>query len=115
MLRMLTFAVTLAFRHVGEEMEQNLPLEMDFRHEAANASRCASDFASLTQTTLVVPEVLWAKKRAMVMECELPSIPRSSHKKQRKTPVAELCYFTPVCSHSRIKDRRFRIPQEAQH
>ncbi|KAK4056946.1 hypothetical protein OIO90_001846 [Microbotryomycetes sp. JL221] len=56
------------FTWLGEEMEENLPLEMDFRHEAANAERCRADFASLTQTTLVVPKVLWAKKRAMVME-----------------------------------------------
>jgi len=52
-------------------MEENLPLEMDFRHEAANAARCAADFASLKTTTLVVPRVIWAKKRAMVMECAL--------------------------------------------
>lgn len=38
-------------------------------HEAANAARCASDFSDLDKTTLYVPEVLWAKKRAMVMEC----------------------------------------------
>lgn len=70
----------------------NLPLEMDFReypsplharscsctrvvlttvaeHEAANAARCNSDFAPLKKTTIVIPEVLWAKKRVLVMEC----------------------------------------------
>ncbi|KAM0790557.1 hypothetical protein ACM66B_004426 [Microbotryomycetes sp. NB124-2] len=56
------------FTWLGEEMEENLPLEMDFRHEAANAERCRADFKSLKHTTLVVPKVLWAKKRAMVME-----------------------------------------------
>ncbi|KAM0752712.1 ABC1-domain-containing protein [Meredithblackwellia eburnea MCA 4105] len=59
---------TFEFTWLGEEMEQNLPLEMDFRHEAGNAARCEADFSNLRQTTLVVPRVLWAKKRAMVME-----------------------------------------------
>ncbi|GAA5929201.1 hypothetical protein JCM1841_006232 [Sporobolomyces salmonicolor] len=56
------------FTWLGEEMEQNLPLEMDFRHEAANAARCVKDFSDLKKTPLVVPDVLWAKKRVMVME-----------------------------------------------
>ncbi|GAA6062591.1 hypothetical protein JCM10212_004186 [Sporobolomyces blumeae] len=56
------------FAWLGEEMEQNLPLEMDFRHEAANAARCVKDFSDLKKTSVVVPEVLWAKKRVMVME-----------------------------------------------
>ncbi|SCV71311.1 BQ2448_2899 [Microbotryum intermedium] len=55
------------FTWLGEEMEENLPLEMDFRHEAANASRCQADFSGLT-TSLVVPKAIWAKKRAMVMQ-----------------------------------------------
>lgn len=61
---------TFEFTWLGEEMQENLPLEMDFRHEAANARRCDADFASLEKTTLVVPEVLWAQRRVMVMECE---------------------------------------------
>ncbi|GAA5989826.1 hypothetical protein JCM11641_004806, partial [Rhodosporidiobolus odoratus] len=56
------------FTWLGEEMEQNLPLEMDFRHEAANAARCIKDFSDLEKTTLVLPDVLWARKRVMVME-----------------------------------------------
>ncbi|GAA5938003.1 hypothetical protein JCM3775_002427 [Rhodotorula graminis] len=56
------------FTWLGEEMEANLPLEMDFRHEAANAARCVKDFSSLEKTTFVIPDVLWAKKRVMVME-----------------------------------------------
>lgn len=81
---------TFEFTWLGEEMQENLPLEMDFRassahaqdvgphtestdvdctgHEAANAARCARDFAHLKRTSLVVPEVLWAKKRVLVME-----------------------------------------------
>ncbi|GAA5887140.1 hypothetical protein JCM16303_002202, partial [Sporobolomyces ruberrimus] len=56
------------FTWLGEEMQQNLPLEMDFRHEAANAARCVNDFADLKETSVVVPEVLWAKRRVMAME-----------------------------------------------
>ncbi|KAL8279161.1 hypothetical protein RQP46_008417 [Phenoliferia psychrophenolica] len=59
---------TFEFSWLGEEMEQNLPLEMDFRHEAANAARCEADFSKLKHTTLVIPKVLWAERRAMVME-----------------------------------------------
>lgn len=39
-------------------------------HEAANAARCAKDFADLPGSALVVPEVLLAQKRIMVMECK---------------------------------------------
>ncbi|GAA5841252.1 hypothetical protein JCM3766R1_001716 [Sporobolomyces carnicolor] len=56
------------FTWLGEEMQQNLPLEMDFRHEAANAARCVKDFSTLKETSVVVPEVLWAKRRVMAME-----------------------------------------------
>ncbi|KAH8916969.1 ABC1-domain-containing protein [Atractiella rhizophila] len=56
------------FTWLGEEMEQNLPLEMDFRHEAANAMRCRADFSGMQKTSLVIPEVIWAKKRVMLME-----------------------------------------------
>lgn len=56
------------FEWLGQEMEENLPLEMDFVHEAANAERCRKDFKDLPETTCVIPEVLWAKKRVLVME-----------------------------------------------
>lgn len=58
------------FVWLSEEMRINLPKEMDFRLEAANAERCKSDFAALKSTTLVIPEVLFAKRRVLVMECE---------------------------------------------
>ncbi|MBW0467075.1 hypothetical protein O181_006790 [Austropuccinia psidii MF-1] len=56
------------FSWLGEEMQENLPKEMDFRIEAANAARCAHDFSTLPSTTLKIPDVLWAKKRVLVME-----------------------------------------------
>lgn len=52
-------------------MRENLPKEMDFRHEADMARRCREDFAPLRHTALRIPDVLWAKKRVLVMECWL--------------------------------------------
>lgn len=57
------------FSWLGEEMNEMLPLEMDFRHEAENSARCKNDFSSLRgKTSLYLPEVLWAEQRCMVME-----------------------------------------------
>lgn len=57
------------FSWLGEEMNVMLPLEMDFRHEAANSARCMGDFLHLKgKTSLYLPEVFWAEKRCMVME-----------------------------------------------
>jgi len=62
------FFPTFEFTWLGEEMEQSLPLEMDFRHEAANAKTCVANFAKLKHTSLVVPDVLWSQERILVME-----------------------------------------------
>jgi aarF domain-containing kinase len=57
------------FSWLGEEMNEMLPLEMDFRHEAYNAQKTKEEFAHLEgKTSLYVPEVLWADRRCMVME-----------------------------------------------
>lgn len=57
------------FSWLGDEMNHMLPLEMDFRHEAANSQRCRKDFEHLKgKTSLYLPEVLWAERRCMVME-----------------------------------------------
>jgi aarF domain-containing kinase len=48
-------------------MRENLPKEMNFVHEAANASRAASDFENI-RTSLYIPQVLRAKPRILVME-----------------------------------------------
>ncbi len=55
------------FTWLGEEMRENLPKEMDFRHEARNAARAAKDFEHM-RTSLYIPEVLLAKKRVLIME-----------------------------------------------
>jgi aarF domain-containing kinase len=56
------------FNWLAEEMKQNLPLELDFRHEAENAARATGDFAKHRHTSLYIPEVFHATKRTMVME-----------------------------------------------
>ncbi|KAJ6499273.1 ABC1-domain-containing protein [Mycena sanguinolenta] len=55
------------FTWLAEEMRTNLPLEMNFCHEAANAERTQKDFQDI-KTTLYIPEVLSATKRVLVME-----------------------------------------------
>ncbi|KAJ7497323.1 ABC1 family-domain-containing protein [Mycena latifolia] len=55
------------FTWLAEEMRTNLPLEMNFIHEAANAEKAKEDFHNI-RTTLYIPEVLSATKRVLVME-----------------------------------------------
>lgn len=50
-----------------EEMRTNLPKEMDFIHEAANAARAMRDFEGI-RTSLYIPEVVTATKRVLIME-----------------------------------------------
>lgn len=89
------------FTWLGDEMEQNLPLEMDFRHEAANANRCAKEFSDLKHTTVVVPEVLWAKKRVMAMECA------SSHRLSCLTVVRTDLFDLAVIQGGRVDDLEY--------
>ncbi len=52
-------------------MDSMLPLEMDFAHEAYNADRVREEFKPLTgKTSVYIPEILWAERRCMAMECE---------------------------------------------
>ena len=63
------FFPSFEFSWLGEEMNEMLPLEMDFRHEAHNSARCRSDFLPLRgKTSLYLPEVMWAERRCMAME-----------------------------------------------
>jgi aarF domain-containing kinase len=79
MIDMATVNVAISFvKHIfpgfefgwlGEEMNEMLPLEMNFRHEAANSLRCSQDFDHLKgKTSLYLPDVLWAERRCLVME-----------------------------------------------
>ncbi|OLN93098.1 ABC1 family protein MCP2-like protein [Colletotrichum chlorophyti] len=55
---------------LSSEMDVSLPKELDFREEAHNANRTKEHFAKLPEHPLVVPKVLWAKERILVMERE---------------------------------------------
>ncbi|KAJ7072300.1 ABC1-domain-containing protein [Mycena amicta] len=55
------------FTWLAEEMKTNLPLEMNFVHEAANAERTKKDFENV-KSTLYIPEVLFSTPRVLVME-----------------------------------------------
>jgi aarF domain-containing kinase len=49
-------------------MRENLPKEMDFRIEAANAQRAVADFSNRKWTSLYIPEVISAAQRVLIME-----------------------------------------------
>ncbi|PTB39049.1 uncharacterized protein TrAFT101_007073 [Trichoderma asperellum] len=55
---------------LSSEMDYSLPKELDFREEAENARRMKAHFAKIPELPLIVPEVMWAKKRILVMACE---------------------------------------------
>lgn len=62
------------FEWFAEEMRESIPKELDFVHETQNAKRVAANFAedrSKNKTSLVIPRVIWAKRRIMCMECKL--------------------------------------------
>ncbi|MCJ1308440.1 hypothetical protein MMC25_002093 [Agyrium rufum] len=54
---------------LSDEMEMSLPQELDFALEGENATRARDYFSRIPNTPLVIPEVKWAKKRILVMEC----------------------------------------------
>ncbi|KAF9904252.1 hypothetical protein EC991_002910 [Linnemannia zychae] len=60
------------FFWLSEEIQDNLPKELDFRFEAKNSARTAANFdrarAEGEPSTVKVPEVVWAQKRVLVME-----------------------------------------------
>ncbi|KAK4683764.1 aarF domain-containing kinase, partial [Tremellales sp. Uapishka_1] len=59
------------FSWLGEEMNEMLPLELNFNHEATNSNRCREEFADLTKehkTSLYLPKILWSEERVLVME-----------------------------------------------
>ncbi|KAK0570015.1 hypothetical protein OC861_000322 [Tilletia horrida] len=56
------------FTWLAEEMNTNLPLELDFRHEASNAIRAKADFAQYQVTSCYVPTIRWAHRHNLAME-----------------------------------------------
>ncbi|KAI0971593.1 ABC1 family-domain-containing protein [Xylaria arbuscula] len=55
---------------LSSEMEASLPQELDFQLEATNAIRTKQHFQKLPELPLVIPDVIWAKKRILVMANE---------------------------------------------
>ncbi|KAK8202696.1 ABC1 family-domain-containing protein [Phyllosticta capitalensis] len=53
---------------LASEMDISLPQELDFRREAENALRAKKYFAHVKDARLVIPDVLWAERRFLVME-----------------------------------------------
>ncbi len=53
---------------LSSEMEFSLPQELDFALEGQNAIRAKEYFSHIPELPLVVPDVIWAKKRILVME-----------------------------------------------
>lgn len=60
---------------LSAEMDVSLPKELDFQEEAENARRMKAHFANIPELPLIIPEVVWAKKRILVMACESGSRP----------------------------------------
>lgn len=61
------------FEWILQEMRESLPLEMNFECEAENSFKLKKNFAYEKEhhkTALVVPDVIWAKRRILVMECK---------------------------------------------
>lgn len=55
---------------LASELEYSLPQELDFEREAENAMRTKEYFSHIPELPLVIPEVIWAKKRLLVMANE---------------------------------------------
>ncbi|KAB8075560.1 ABC1-domain-containing protein [Aspergillus leporis] len=53
---------------LSKEMDLSLPQELDFRMEADNATRASEYFKKYSDAPLVIPGVMWAQKRILVME-----------------------------------------------
>lgn len=53
---------------LSREMDLSLPIELDFRCEAQNATEASEYFKKHPDLPLVIPEVMWSQKRILVME-----------------------------------------------
>ncbi|KAF2035532.1 ABC1-domain-containing protein [Setomelanomma holmii] len=53
---------------LSDEMEQSLPQELDFALEGKNATRAREYFSHVPDVPVIIPKVLWAKRRIVVME-----------------------------------------------
>lgn len=53
---------------LSREMDLSLPVELDFRMEAQNATNASEYFKKHSDVPLVIPEVMWSQRRILVME-----------------------------------------------
>ncbi|KAJ4292386.1 hypothetical protein N0V90_009048 [Kalmusia sp. IMI 367209] len=53
---------------LSEEMEKSLPQELDFQQEGQNAIRAREYFSHIHDAPVIIPAVIWAKRRILVME-----------------------------------------------
>ncbi|KAL9596422.1 MAG: hypothetical protein Q9219_005806 [cf. Caloplaca sp. 3 TL-2023] len=53
---------------LSNEMELSLPQELNFDLEGTNAVRTKQYFGSISGSPLVIPDVIWGRKRILVME-----------------------------------------------
>jgi aarF domain-containing kinase len=65
---------------LGEEMEISLPQELDFQREYDNANTTRQHFAAIPGSLLKIPDMIWAKKRVLVMECMFISLVRVNNR-----------------------------------
>lgn len=59
---------------LAEEMENSLPQELDFEKELQNANTTRAHFERIPGSLMKVPDMIWAKKRILVMECTVSTI-----------------------------------------
>ncbi|KAF4551791.1 ABC4-like protein [Elsinoe fawcettii] len=53
---------------LSDEMQESLPKELDFREEGRNAKIAKEYFSHHPELPVVIPEVMWAQRRILVME-----------------------------------------------
>ncbi|KAF9345652.1 hypothetical protein BGX34_004575 [Mortierella sp. NVP85] len=83
------------FTWLSDEMESSLPRELDFDVEAENAARVAANFdkarAEGSKSTIKIPDVVWSRKRVLVMEfIEGSRIDNLSYLKENNIKVSEV-------------------------
>ena len=63
-----TFFPEYDLQWLSKEMDESLPVELDFKNEGKNAIRAKEYFSKIPSLPVVIPDVLWAKERIIVMD-----------------------------------------------
>ncbi|KAF1839254.1 ubiquinone biosynthesis protein [Decorospora gaudefroyi] len=53
---------------LSDEMQLSLPQELDFAREGQNATRAREYFSHVRDAPVIIPRVIWSKRRILVME-----------------------------------------------